>query len=285
LDYIAKWPRRSDEIEPRFDSTALAPIWTGLYVGADGGLSFASGATANGFVGGLHVGYKRARGRPAQIRCNGGCRYEGYETGSGNPVAKGHERASTLQSGRSAQAPLTRQPKPLFLDQLWPSRCGQAPPTGIPRGGSEAVRRKHPLACCWHLRASRLVTFDGLVRLGLLTERGHAADIRAPEDSWAHRNFHQHALFLAQVKGRFSAASRTWAESGVCAAVSYSAAIRSPLKHLAIRSPTPLSMLRQYSKVRASTGSVTPFLRWPTTLETKRSRSASFMTLRTRVPG
>jgi hypothetical protein len=70
---------------------------------------------------------------------------------------------------------------------------------------------------------------------------------------------------------------------GVCA--SYSAAIRSPLKHLAIRSPTPLSMLRQYSKARASTGSVTPFLRWPTTLETKRSRSASFMTLRTRVPG
>jgi hypothetical protein len=130
------------------------------------------------------------------------------------------------------------------------------------------------------------VTFDGLVRLGLLTERGQAADIRAPEDSWAHRNFHeQHPLFLAQVKGRFSAASRTWVESGVCAAVSYSAAIRSPLKHLAIRSPTPLSMLRQYSKVRPSTGSVTPFLRWPTTLETKRSRSASFMTLRTRVPG
>jgi len=41
----------------RFDSTAPAPIWTGLYIGADGGLSFASGATANGFVGGLHVGY------------------------------------------------------------------------------------------------------------------------------------------------------------------------------------------------------------------------------------
>jgi outer membrane immunogenic protein len=41
----------------RFDGTAPAPIWTGLYIGADGGFSFASGATANGFVGGLHVGY------------------------------------------------------------------------------------------------------------------------------------------------------------------------------------------------------------------------------------
>jgi len=41
----------------RFDGTAPAPIWTGLYIGADGGFSFASSATANGFVGGLHVGY------------------------------------------------------------------------------------------------------------------------------------------------------------------------------------------------------------------------------------
>ena len=28
----------------RFDGTAPAPIWTGLYIGADGGFSFASGA-------------------------------------------------------------------------------------------------------------------------------------------------------------------------------------------------------------------------------------------------
>jgi opacity protein-like surface antigen len=41
----------------RFDGTVPAPIWTGLYIGADGGFSFASGATANGFVGGLHAGY------------------------------------------------------------------------------------------------------------------------------------------------------------------------------------------------------------------------------------
>ena len=64
----------------------------------------------------------------------------------------------------------------------------------------------------------------------------------------------------------------------------HSAAIRSPLMPLAIRSPTVWSMFRQYSNARASTGSVTPFLRWPTTLETSRSRWASSMTLRTRVP-
>jgi len=34
----------------------------GLYIGADGGFSFASGATANGFVGGAHVGYNYQMG-------------------------------------------------------------------------------------------------------------------------------------------------------------------------------------------------------------------------------
>ena len=67
--------------------------------------------------------------------------------------------------------------------------------------------------------------------------------------------------------------------------ICYSAAIRSPWMPLAIRSPTAWSMLRQYSIARARTGSVTPFLRWPTTLETSRSRWALSMTLRTSVPG
>jgi hypothetical protein len=52
----------------------------------------------------------------------------------------------------------------------------------------------------------------------------------------------------------------------------------------AIRSPTVLSMLRQYSKARSRTGFVAPSLRRPTTLETSRSRWALSMTLRTRVP-
>jgi hypothetical protein len=64
----------------------------------------------------------------------------------------------------------------------------------------------------------------------------------------------------------------------------YSAAIRPPWTPLATRSPTAWSMLRQYSIARASTGSVTPFLRWPTTLETSRSRWALSIILRTRVP-
>jgi Major intrinsic protein len=65
---------------------------------------------------------------------------------------------------------------------------------------------------------------------------------------------------------------------------SYSAAIRFPLTPSAIRLPTVWSMFRQYSIARASTGSVTPSRRWPTTLETSRSRWAPSMTLRTRVP-
>jgi hypothetical protein len=65
---------------------------------------------------------------------------------------------------------------------------------------------------------------------------------------------------------------------------SYSAAIHSPLTPMAIRSPTALSMFRQYSKARPSTGSVTLFLRCATTLETSRLRWALSMTLRTRVP-
>jgi hypothetical protein len=65
---------------------------------------------------------------------------------------------------------------------------------------------------------------------------------------------------------------------------SYSAAIRSPLTPSAIRLPIAWSMFRQYPIARASTGSVTPFLRWPMTLETNRSRWALSMTLRTRVP-
>ena len=65
---------------------------------------------------------------------------------------------------------------------------------------------------------------------------------------------------------------------------SYSAAICSPLTPLAMRSPTVLSMFRQYSIARPSTGSFTPSLRWPATLETSRSRAALSMTLRTSVP-
>src|ERR1700677_1886923 len=64
----------------------------------------------------------------------------------------------------------------------------------------------------------------------------------------------------------------------------YSAAIRPPLTPLAILSPTPGSIFRQYSNARVSTGSVTPSLRWPTTLETSRSRCAVSMTLRTKAP-
>jgi hypothetical protein len=58
-----------------------------------------------------------------------------------------------------------------------------------------------------------------------------------------------------------------------------------PCTPLAIRSPISLSMLRQYSNARCSTGSDTPFLRCPTTLDTSRSRCASSITSRTMVPG
>src|ERR1700741_2989618 len=43
-------------------------------------------------------------------------------------------------------------------------------------------------------------------------------------------------------------------------------------------------MFFQYSKALWSTCSVTPLRRWPATLETSRSRSASLITSRTRVP-
>jgi outer membrane immunogenic protein len=46
----------------RFDNSAPAPIWTGLYVGADVGLSFANVGTVNGFVGGAHIGYNYQMG-------------------------------------------------------------------------------------------------------------------------------------------------------------------------------------------------------------------------------
>ncbi len=64
----------------------------------------------------------------------------------------------------------------------------------------------------------------------------------------------------------------------------YSAAIRSLLTPRAMRSPTAWSIFRQYSIARASTGSFTPSFRWPTTLETSRSRAALSMTLRTSAP-
>src|ERR1700722_15582610 len=46
--------------------------------------------------------------------------------------------------------------------------------------------------------------------------------------------------------------------------------MRSPLTPSAMRAPTVLSMLRQYSNARDNTGSFTPSLRWPTTFETSR---------------
>jgi hypothetical protein len=64
----------------------------------------------------------------------------------------------------------------------------------------------------------------------------------------------------------------------------YSAAIRPPWTPLATRSPIAWSIFRQYSIARANTGSLTPSLRWPTTLETSRSRWPSSITLRTKVP-
>jgi hypothetical protein len=67
-------------------------------------------------------------------------------------------------------------------------------------------------------------------------------------------------------------------------ATTYCAAIRPPWTPLAMRSPIAWSILRQYSIARANTGSVTRLFRWPTTLETSRSRWALSMTLRTRVP-
>jgi outer membrane immunogenic protein len=41
----------------KFDDSAPAPIWTGLYVGANGGISIAADGTSNGFIGGAQVGY------------------------------------------------------------------------------------------------------------------------------------------------------------------------------------------------------------------------------------
>ena len=46
----------------KFDSSAPAPIWTGLYVGASGGISIAPDGTSNGFIGGAQIGYNYQMG-------------------------------------------------------------------------------------------------------------------------------------------------------------------------------------------------------------------------------
>jgi outer membrane immunogenic protein len=46
----------------KFDSSAPAPIWTGLYVGANGGISIAPDGTSNGFIGGVQFGFNYQMG-------------------------------------------------------------------------------------------------------------------------------------------------------------------------------------------------------------------------------
>jgi outer membrane immunogenic protein len=45
----------------KFEDGAPAPIWTGLYIGANAGLSL-SGGTANGLIGGAQIGYNYQMG-------------------------------------------------------------------------------------------------------------------------------------------------------------------------------------------------------------------------------
>jgi outer membrane immunogenic protein len=46
----------------KFDSSAPAPIWTGLYVGANGAISIAPDGTSNGFIGGAQIGFNYQMG-------------------------------------------------------------------------------------------------------------------------------------------------------------------------------------------------------------------------------
>jgi outer membrane immunogenic protein len=45
-----------------FNGSMPAPIWTGFYVGANGGISIASDGTSNGFLGGGQIGYNYQMG-------------------------------------------------------------------------------------------------------------------------------------------------------------------------------------------------------------------------------
>jgi len=46
----------------KFDELTPAPIWTGVYLGVNGGFSISDAGTANSFVGGAQIGYNYQKG-------------------------------------------------------------------------------------------------------------------------------------------------------------------------------------------------------------------------------
>jgi outer membrane immunogenic protein len=62
LALFAAGPAAAADLGPtptalKFQDSMPAPIWSGLYIGANGGFSIAGDGTSNGFVGGAQIGY------------------------------------------------------------------------------------------------------------------------------------------------------------------------------------------------------------------------------------